>query len=76
MVCEKCEVRFFHRNVLINSQVIKVALLEKGALDMLAEQYLTMPMFRGKWLNAQVIPIKNDNLNLDYGNNRILVEAC
>ena len=76
MLCEKCEVKFFHRNVLINSQAIKVALLEKGALDVLAEQYANMPMFRGEILNTQVRPIKNDNLNLDYGNNRILVEVC
>ena len=76
MVCEKCEVRFYHRKVLINSQAIKVSLLEKGALDILAEEYANMPMFQGEILNTRVRPIKNDNLNLDYGNNRILVEVC
>ena len=76
MVCEKCEVRFYHQSVLINSQAIKVALLEKGALDVLAEEYLSMPMFRGKWLNVLIIPIKKDIMNLDFRNNEILVEVC
>ena len=76
MMCEKCEVRFYHRNVLINSQAIKVALLKKGALDLLAEQYATMPMFRGEILNTQVRPIKKDVMDLGFRNNGILVEVC
>ena len=76
MICEKCDVRFYHRNVLINSQAIKVALLEKGALDVLAKEYLAMPMFQGKRLNAQVIPIKKDVMDLGFRNNEILVEVC
>ena len=75
MVCEKCEVKFFHRSVLINSQAIKVSLLEKGFLDVLAEEFANMPMFDGKWLNTQVIPIKKDFMDIDYGNQGIIVEV-
>ena len=75
-MCEKCEVRFIHRNVLLNSQAIKVALLEKGFLDVLAEEFATMPMFRGKVLNIQIRPIKKDVMDLRFRNNEIIVEVC
>jgi len=76
VVCEKCEVRFYYRKVLLNSQAIKVSLLKKGWLDRLAEDYAIMPMYREDVLNIRVKPIKNDNLETDFKNNRILVEAC
>lgn len=73
---KNCEVRFYHRGILISSQAIKLELLKKGFLDFLAEEFSSMPMFRGKLLNVQIKPIKKNVLDLDFqNNNNILLEV-
>ena len=73
--CRKCEVRFYSRGILINAQAIKMSLLEKGLLDALAEEYASMPMFKGETLNVRVRPIKEDNSHLGFTNDQIFVEV-
>ena len=74
--CKKYEVRFFHHGIPIGGEIVSKKILDSGYLETMFFEYLKYPWLNNQIVNAQVKPIKNTYLDLDFqNNNNILLEV-